>query len=235
MDSRRLSPTLAPRRRRTARGRSGAGRDLSLILSAYSSWPNYEGDFESIPLDAHLSNLTSDFRDIAALHTFAARRLAHHRRERALRLGRVDRNTNGRLLRARARGERRLRAPKRLARDAPRARALLPVCDGAAARGRAAAAAHLRLFALGAQVRAAARRAGRGGAPPRHHRAGGRPPPRPNRHAAAAAGRRRRGGERPRRRRALLLVLDRRVDRRATATASRAATSPRPSSTGPSS
>ena len=43
--------------------------DLSLILSAYSSWPNYEGDFESIPLDAHLSNLTADFRAIAALHT----------------------------------------------------------------------------------------------------------------------------------------------------------------------
>ena len=43
--------------------------DLSLILSAYSSWPNYEGDFESIPLDAHLSNLSSEFREIAALHT----------------------------------------------------------------------------------------------------------------------------------------------------------------------
>uniref|UniRef100_A0A7S4B477 Xylose isomerase-like TIM barrel domain-containing protein n=1 Tax=Chrysotila carterae TaxID=13221 RepID=A0A7S4B477_CHRCT len=48
-----------------------ANEGLSLILSAYSSWPNYEGAAEVAPQAEHLRRLTSDLDEIADLCTLA--------------------------------------------------------------------------------------------------------------------------------------------------------------------
>ena len=48
-----------------------AARDvgLRLIISAYSSWNNYEGEFDAgTPLDGHADQLVRELREIAELH-----------------------------------------------------------------------------------------------------------------------------------------------------------------------
>lgn len=52
---------------RRAFGRAAQGEGLELILSAYSSWVNYEGTYETKPVAAHVAGMLSDLRSCAEL------------------------------------------------------------------------------------------------------------------------------------------------------------------------
>lgn len=60
--------------RARAWARAASERELALVLSAYSSWPNYEGECDSHkPIGAHLDTLERALAEIAEMHAGGAR------------------------------------------------------------------------------------------------------------------------------------------------------------------